>query len=118
MERADEARKLAPGPFLDALNSAVVQSFFCHRAYLLIKRQIWLPIVVGVSSVALRVCESKLIDLAPYRHFVCIYAESLLPFKLTISLGSTLAVLIIFSGVSAVAEANKVFVPELREPRF
>lgn len=28
--------------------------------------------------------------------------------------GATLSVLIIFSGVAAVAEANKVFVPELR----
>jgi hypothetical protein len=46
---ADEGRKLAPGPFLDSINSAVVQSFFCHRAYLLIRRQLWLPIIVGVS---------------------------------------------------------------------
>jgi hypothetical protein len=35
--------------------------------------------------------------------------------ELTSSVGATLSVLIIFSGVAAVAEANKVFVPELRE---
>jgi len=32
--------------------------------------------------------------------------------------GATLSVLIIFSGVAAVAEANKVFVPELRKLHY
>ena len=37
---------------------------------------------------------------------------------LTDRVGATLSVLIIFSGVAAVAEANKVFVPELRKLHY
>ncbi|KAI9636663.1 uncharacterized protein MKK02DRAFT_45369 [Dioszegia hungarica] len=39
-------KRLAWGPFIDSLNSFVVQVFMSYRAYRLLNRQIWIPIVV------------------------------------------------------------------------
>ncbi|RSH95326.1 hypothetical protein EHS25_000413 [Saitozyma podzolica] len=72
---------LAWAPFIDSLNSFVVQVFMSYRAYRLCNRQILIPIAVFL---------------------LCL-----------MSVGATLAVLIIFTNLAAVAEASKVRVPEL-----
>ncbi|KAI9636664.1 uncharacterized protein MKK02DRAFT_45370 [Dioszegia hungarica] len=39
-------KRLAWGPFIDALNSFVVQTFMSYRAYRLLNRLIWIPVAV------------------------------------------------------------------------
>lgn len=74
-------KKLAWGPFIDSINSFVVQTFMSYRAYRLLNRAIWIPIVVTALCLT--------------------------------SIGATLSVLIIFSGLNSLIDADRVKVPEL-----
>ena len=56
--------KLAWFPLLDSINSGIIQSFFAYRAFLLMKRNWFVPIIIGVSpprSERLRTDEQALI---------------------------------------------------------
>ncbi|KAI9636665.1 uncharacterized protein MKK02DRAFT_45371 [Dioszegia hungarica] len=74
-------KRLAWAPFIDSLNSFVVQTFMSYRAYRLLNRAIWIPIAVTILCLT--------------------------------SVGATLSVLIIFSGLNSLIDAYRVKIPEL-----